>query len=380
MKQLKSKGFTLIELLVVIAILAMLIALMLPAIQSVRERARTMQCQNNMTQLVKAAHNYSTALGKLPPACHKVSSGDGSGDSAEKLQPIGYSWLVDLLPYMEQQALAKQFDAKAGSPDDAKGGGDKAEKVREGIGRVLNNFLCPSSSHQPTGLLDDPDAEDKQGITNYVCMSATHAESLKLSVETGSKGCNYDTNATRPDGATYPGSKTTLEGIKDGTSNTIYATESADEFRRWAVGADACVVALPTSGSGASKTVNFINKGEGQNFKFAAIEGFENGKFNEETTIKEDNRLCYANWDYEDTDYSSDGYIDVVSEKATGNITQAPENVIGDQPRKGVSSYHTSLVNHAMCDGAVMPISSEVDPQIYMFMTTANGDDPAIKP
>lgn len=377
MKQLNSKGFTLIELLVVIAILGMMIALMLPAIQNVRERARTMQCQNRLKQIGTSAHNYHGTQSKLPPSCHKVSSGDGSGQQEDQLQPNGYSWLVDLLPFMEQEALSKQFDVKQGSPNQAS---DK-EKVREGIARPMNDFICPSSSHQPTGLLDS-DKEDKQGITNYVAMSATHAESLKLSVEKDAKGCESDQTATRPDGATYPGSKTTLEGIKDGTSNTFYATETTDEFRRWSVGADASVVALPTSGSGAKQTVTFIKKGEGgEKFKFAALTGWEVGKYGEETTIKEENRLCYANWDYEDEEFSdSDGYKDVVSEKASGTITSAPESEINGQTRKGVSSYHTGIINHVMCDCAVLSVSREVDPQIYMFMTTANSDDPAVKP
>ncbi|MBQ6615649.1 MAG: DUF1559 domain-containing protein [Thermoguttaceae bacterium] len=375
MTRLNSKGFTLVELLVVIAILAILIGLMLPAIQNVREAARRMQCTNQLRQLGVASHSYHDTQKKLPPSCHKVSSGDGSGQTEDNLQPIGYSWMVDILPFMEETALYDQFDAKQGSPNDA----DSDEEVREGISRRMKGFICPSSSHQPTGLMDSDD-EDKQGITNYVTMGATHAESLKLSVEKGSKGCNYDQSATKPDGALYPGSKTTLESIKDGTANTIYTCETTDEYRRWAVGADASVVALPTSGSGASKTISFINKGEGQNFKYAAITGYEIGKFNDETTIKKENRISYLSWKYDDTEYSSsNGYVDVVSEKATGSITGAPTEA-SDQVRKGVSSYHNGVIVHGLCDASVMNISSEADPQIYMFMTTANAGDPSEKP
>ena len=375
MTRLNSKGFTLVELLVVIAILAILIGLMLPAIQNVREAARRMQCTNQLRQLGVACHTYHDNQKKLPPSCHKVSSGDGSGQQEDELQPIGYSWIVDILPFMEESALYDQFDVKQGSPDDE----SSDENVREGISRRMKGCICPSSSHQPPGLMDSDD-EDKQGITNYVIMSATHAESLKLSVEKGAKGCNYDTTATKPDGALYPGSKCTLEGIKDGTANTILTCETTDEYRRWAVGADASVVALPTSGSGASKTVSFINKGEGQNFKYAALTGFEIGKYNDETTIKKDNRLSYLSWKYDDTEYStSNGYVDVVSDKATGNITAAPSEA-QDQVRKGVSSYHNGVIVHGLCDASVTNISTETDPQIYMFMTTANAGDPSEKP
>ena len=375
MKRLNSKGFTLVELLVVIAILAILIGLMLPAIQNVREAARRMQCTNQLRQLGVASHTYHDNQKKLPTSCHKVSSGDGSGQSENKLEPIGYSWIVDILPFMEETALYDQFDVKQGSPNDA----SSDENVREGISRRLKGVICPSSSHQPPGLMESED-DDKQGITNYVTMGATHAESLELSVETNGKGCNYDTTAMKPDGAIYPGSKTTLEGIKDGTANTIYTCETTDEYRRWAVGADASVVALPTSKSGATKTVTFINKGEGQNFKYAAIQGYEIGKFNDETTIKKDNRLSYLSWKYDDTEYSgSNGYEDVVSKKANGNIAGEPSEA-SDQVRKGVSSYHNGVIVHGLCDASVVNISSEADPQIYMFMATANAGDPSEKP
>ena len=130
----------------------------------------------------------------------------------------------------------------------------------------------------------------------------------------------------------------------------------------------------------SDKTISFINKGEGQNFKYAAIQGWEIGKFNDETTIKKDNRLSYLSWKYDDTEYSSsNGYVDVVSEKATGNITKAPSEA-SDQVRKGVSSYHNGVIVHGLCDASVTNISTETDPQIYMFMTTANAGDPSEKP
>ena len=370
MNKLNYKGYTLVELLVVIAILGISIGLMFPAIQPDREKARRIQCANNLRQLTMATHNYHNSMLKLPSSCRKM--GTGNEVTASELQPNGYSWLVELLPFLGAEKLSKQFD-KLGSPNEA----DSKPEVREGMSQRSKFFICPSSTHKPAGWVG---SNNKQGLTNYVAMSATHAESLRLSVVKDSLGCNYDPNAKRPDGATYPGSKTSLEGIKDGTSYTIYTAETADEFRRWAVGADASAVALPTRGSGALKTVSFINKGEGNGFMFAALKGWEPEKFNKETTIKEENRLCYANWDYEDEEYSgSDGYIDVVSQMASGSIVTAPVEAKG-HVRKGVSSYHQGVILHGLCDASVLNISTEVDPQIYMFMTTANAGDPTQKP
>ncbi len=94
----ERRGFTLIELLVVIAIIGILVALLLPAVQAAREAARRIQCNNNLSQLVIAVHNYEMAHGYYPP---------GTLNAKGPIQnlPVGYhhNWIVQILPYMEQR-------------------------------------------------------------------------------------------------------------------------------------------------------------------------------------------------------------------------------------------------------------------------------------
>jgi prepilin-type N-terminal cleavage/methylation domain-containing protein len=103
-----SKAFTLIELLVVIAIIGVLIALLLPAIQKVREAANRMSCQNNLKQLALACHLHADAAGTLPASNVVVLT--GPDPTSESSYAYYENWCLTILPYIEQGNLGSQYD------------------------------------------------------------------------------------------------------------------------------------------------------------------------------------------------------------------------------------------------------------------------------
>ena len=107
--QTKNRGFTLVELLVVIAIIGILIGMLLPAVQQVREAARRTQCLNNMKQLGLACHNFASAQSRFPPGANWSRSSDPQRNESIIDRGERISWAVFLLPFIEQTNLHDGF-------------------------------------------------------------------------------------------------------------------------------------------------------------------------------------------------------------------------------------------------------------------------------
>lgn len=139
-------GFTLVEVLVVIAIIGILIALLLPAVQSARESARRMQCANQLKQLALAAHSFHTTRGSFPP---------GVDHSSRR----GISLFVFLLPYFEQSNLHEQWNYA--NPNNNTLGGKQALAAT-----VLPELICPSDQI-PSNPMMNHGSGKWYGITSY---------------------------------------------------------------------------------------------------------------------------------------------------------------------------------------------------------------------
>jgi prepilin-type N-terminal cleavage/methylation domain-containing protein/prepilin-type processing-associated H-X9-DG protein len=194
------RGFTLIELLVVIAIIAILIGLLVPAVQRVREAAARIQCGNNLKQLGIALHSYHDSYAGLPAGVTSKRQGE----------PFGrMTWLARLLPYVEQDTLWKATLAAYDFQPVP-----YVDPPHIGFSMPIRVFSCPS----------DPRAFDQH---------TTHkARIVALTSYVGVLGTAYDYT----DGVLFRDSHVRLTDITDGTSNTAMAGErppSADFWYGW---------------------------------------------------------------------------------------------------------------------------------------------------
>jgi prepilin-type N-terminal cleavage/methylation domain-containing protein len=308
----RDRGFTLVELLVVIAIIGVLVALLLPAVQAAREAARRNSCLNNIKQICLGLANHESSRGAFPVAstapyytlptvqeAKQVSDPNNRTGIGTAGDGDGWSWCVQILPYMEQQAIYNRFRdaqpvgiATAGkflagpcSPTVITGTG----ATDDAIATPLDTFKCPSFPGADESKSNFGTA-GKAAVGNYVAVSSTHYNMDGAPGATANSGRDKgaptaadkptlydsiaDTNknkqlagngaiphwsrtgaATTAIPAGTPADYTKVKGSthaalsRDGTSNTIMFAESREEdFTSWVSGFASYVVAADPDG------------------------------------------------------------------------------------------------------------------------------------
>jgi prepilin-type N-terminal cleavage/methylation domain-containing protein/prepilin-type processing-associated H-X9-DG protein len=330
-----KRGFTLIELLVVIAIIAVLVSLLLPAVQQAREAARRTQCRNALKQLALGFHNYHEALGTFPPGwISKIGTpfpGPGQNGNIVTGETSLWAWGAMILPYVDQQPL---YDVLNVGPTTL----SQDLTLNLAICQTpLGLFRCPSDSAPDLNNYQDSqssypsttasynyrsDVPDTNGVnqliatSNYVGVAGT-SDSTTPAIDP-----NYYFSGGKATGLLFQNSKTKIRDIRDGSTNTLLLGE-----RAWMV---------------------------------------KNGLFGAGTVLG-----FSASNDVQSA--SAAGKIGALNAVAIG-YDGINATINGNHDRRGFSSTHPGGAHFALADGSVRFISENID---YSKQSITNPQPPA---
>ena len=318
------RGFTLIELLVVMAIISILIGLLLPAVQKVREAANRLKCKNNLKQIGLALHNYHTNNGYFPPGYVSTVGPNGPADD----RGPGWGWAAFILPYVEQTNLYSQIHFDLDITDPA----NTAVRMQS-----LKIFLCPSDNGQPVFTVDqlnDPMPNYSTPLTdvNGNPVQVAHANYIgifgnpEITVDPGFLLPNPERDPTHR-GMFYRNVKVRIEDATDGTSYTLFVGERSSNlaYVTW--------TGAVTGGQVPPKIPDPLGFGP---------EG-----------------------------------APVLVLGHTGDASDVPPHT-PNSPVNHVDdfwSYHVMGVNFLFCDGSVQSITNTINPAIWWALGTRAGND-----
>jgi len=305
-------AFTLVELLVVIAIIGVLVALLLPAVQTAREAARRMKCTNQLRQIAIACHNVHDTTGFFPSG-HRLTVTNGS------TYTYYMCWAIQILPYIEQDTLFKQYD-------------DTVPNIHANNKFVREQFVpvysCPSEL-KPKQLLIPASEAPSGGSGTIQYMTGTYRGMAGVSATGFDQWAGYPSEVTvnMAQGAGLRGmlhtdwtagvSPERMANITDGTSNTLLAGERS--------------------------TKTTVNRGTfwADSFNLYNL----SGAFNQSASLLGDYDACA---------------------KVASDVAQC---------KYGWGSYHPSVVIFVYGDGSVRPIQRTIDMKIFTYLATiGNGE------
>ena len=324
----QSNGFTLVELLVVIAIIGILIGMLLPAVQQVREAARRTVCKNNLRQHGLALHNYESALGRFPAGYLYISGDDyaaqtGYPVTAGDANHLGQAWGTLILPYLEQQNLYDLVDLELPGFDPVNLVARETE---------LPTFLCPTDSFsQGAFVLRDESADpiERYAAASY-CANWGPASGVADTPGDTSDDVNLDATPDDSSGPFYRNSRTRFGDIRDGTSNSLAVGERTN----------GPILDFDGNPIGVEPHPNF------ENVWFAAIRDIE---------VPDDDHGHMVLFDAE---YGPN--------QARGDGTGAD---------RGVAAPHDGLAQFVFLDGSTHAISDQIDILTYRALASIDGGE-----
>ena len=325
--------FTLVELLVVIAIISMLMAILLPAVNSSREAARSLQCKNRLKQLFTAARIYSTSHGDLVPGYGRFlqirPQGVSSPSAHEILCQPNHNWVVTLLPYLEQKAIIDRWD------------NSKPWFQQGGLGSLpLEILTCPSDSSASRGGLSyviNTGFGDMQQIARYRTAvtggalpseAQMHAHSmLKFDWNDNAKFDKQDGEITRDTGMSW---------VHVGRDN--FSQRFGDVY------------------DGSSRTILFgenVNAGIGGDWSNPSI------------------RNCAFVYPIYQPQASAQTFASPVNPDGLTGLPNAERELGEGTPF--LSADHHAIVNVAMASGSIHALATDVDARVYRSLITPAG-------
>lgn len=305
------RAFTLVELLVVIAIIGVLVALLLPAVQTARESARRMRCTNQLRQIGLACHNIHDTTNFFPSG-HKLTV-NGSTNTYYS------NWAIAILPYLEQQALFSQYD------DTVPNIHNNNKVVRESF---VSTYSCPSEL-KPKQLLIPATQANDGGTGTIAYMSGSYRGSSGVSATGFDQWAGYPSEVTvnMAQGAGLRGMLHTdwiggvaperMANITDGTSNTLLVGERS--------------------------TRTTLNRGTfwADSFNLYNL----SGAYNQSASMLPDYDAC---------------------SRVASDVAQC---------KYGWGSYHPNLTNFVYGDGSVRPVMRTIDMKLFTYLATiGNGE------
>ncbi len=357
----RDRGFSLIELLVVVAIIAILVGLLLPAVQAAREAGRRAQCTNNLRQIGLAMHNYVSAHTALPPVAVDCSNQDVNGNC---IAPPHQNWSqhARLLPFLEQGPLYSAINWNFGArwsdgdavytdrnpPDNADGGNDSIPQMTVLV-TSISSFLCPSDGNPGSSgrfLVDG--VSRLVGASNYPC----------------NIGLNRRLNGWQLNGPNYVASSwdrtvngtTNMATFRDGTSQTAI-------FSEWVKGQ---AVATGIARNGLAEVYNL---GENSNFFTRDYQFMQLCNTVPITSANQQWQWKGEWWGY--------GATMIYSHTQTPNRTSCVYHDINQDGRGTItmiaaSSNHPGGVNVLFMDGSVHFIMNPINYAVWYAIATPN--------